>query len=188
MRCPLPEPGQAPTCLVPALQEYDEFFSGVRDGSLPSEVSERVEADLSGGAGIERAYLALSSVGHAYFRLAAQIGVRPDADPVLLARLAHWNELIVGLYGRSNLDPSFRLAIRDMARDLHRHLARQSVAIHASCATDDLLHCGQSADLVRAMASLDHHTGVRSPLAQILQHLVGLEPDALDSAEGGILK
>lgn len=38
------------------------------------------------------------------------------------------------------------------------------------------------------MASLDHHTGVRSPLAQILQHLVGLEPDALDSAEGGILK
>ena len=34
--CPLPEPGEAPSCLVPAQAEYGEFFRGVASGA-PSE-------------------------------------------------------------------------------------------------------------------------------------------------------
>jgi hypothetical protein len=182
--CPLPEPGQTPACLASAQHEYQAFFAGVDAGRMPSEVSARVEADLTGAAGIERAYLALSSVSYGYFRLAEQIGVQPDADPVLLARLARWNDLLVGLYGRSQLDPEFRLAIHDMAADLHRHLARQAVAMPASCVGEHLESCGQSADLLRAMAVVDQHTGVRSPLAQLLQRLVGPGRGTTDALEG----
>lgn len=181
--CPLPEPGQVPACLTPAQQEYQAFFAGVHSGRLASEASAQVEADLAGTAGIERAYLALSSVSYGYLRLAEQIGVRPDADPVLLARLGRWNDLLVGLYGHSQLDPEFRRAIQLMATDLHRHLARQSVVMPASCG-GDLESCGQSAELLRAMAAVDQHTGVRSPLAQLLQRLVGAQPDSNDVQSG----
>jgi hypothetical protein len=169
--CPLPAPGQKPSCLAPAQQEYGAFFAAVQEGRVEPTASDLVEADLAGASGTERAYLALSSVSYGYFRLAEQIGVRPDADPILLARLARWNDLLLGLYGQSNLDPGFRAAIRDMANDLHRH----TVGLQPSCAATEFEHCGQTAELVRAMASMDRSTGVRSPLAQILQRMLGPE-------------
>lgn len=172
--CPLPAPGERPSCLAPAQQAYGSFFAAVQEGRIEPTASDLVEADLAGAAGSERAYLALSSMSYGYFRLAEQIGVRPDADPILRARLARWNDLLLELYGQSNLDPAFREAIRDMANDLHRN----TVGLRPSCASTAFAQCGEAEDLVRAMAAMDGRTGVRSPLAQILQRMLGPGTDA----------
>lgn len=179
--CRLPEPGQTPLCLTPARAAYGEFFAAIGRGRVSAAAAALVEADLAGGSGTERAYLALSSLSYGYYRLAEQLGTRPDADPVLLERLGHWNHLLVRLYGSEARDAGFRAAVREAAVDLHA----RAPSMAERCPHDYPGACDHTQDLVRALAAIDGAAGVRSPLGRLLERMFVSDPVETRTSPGG---
>lgn len=180
--CPLPEPGQTPACLTPARATYGDFFAAIGRGDVPAGEAAAVEADLTGGSGTERAYLALSSLSYGYYRLAERLRAQPDGDPVLQARLDHWNQLLVAIYGSQASDPRFRAAMRQAAHDLHRRAAADVTA----CPNRYPGGCEHSEQLVRALSAIDDTAGVRSPLGHLVRRLFGGGSDeaAIEAGDG----
>lgn len=175
--CPLPKKGEKPVCLAPAQAKYEAFFAGLDGGKLSGAAAAAVESDLTGDSPLQDTYLALSSLTYGYWRLAEQVGAAPDADPALLARLQHWNDLLLDLYGESRSDPRFQAAVREAAVDLHR----RTPALAKHCPHSYPGGCDHTEELVRALAAIDGTASVRSPLSQLLERLVGdgLEEDAI---------
>jgi hypothetical protein len=169
--CPLPEKGQKPVCLSPAEAQYQDFFDAIERGEIEDHHAAAVEADLQRGASGDQAYLALSSVSYGYYRLAGLVGLQADADPGLLRRLAHWNDLLLDVYGESAADARFQQAVRAAAVDLHRRtptagdLCARSEHGEAECAGADVL--------VRALAQIDSSASIRAPLTSLMNRLVG---------------
>jgi hypothetical protein len=169
--CPLPEKGQKPVCLSPAEARYEEFFQALERGEVDDRHTAAVEADLQAGTDPERAYLALSSVSYGYYRLADRVGSHPEADPALLARLSHWNRLLLEVYGETGGDSDFRQAVREAAVDLHRRtpaageLCARSHSVEGECPGAD--------GLVRALAQIDSNAGIRAPLSKLMNRVVG---------------
>lgn len=172
--CPLPEKGQKPVCLSPAEAQYEEFFHAIEQGEIDDQQAATVEADLLRGAGGEQAYLALSSVSYGYYRLAGRVGQQPEADPALLARLSHWNKLLVDVYGESAAAPDFQRALREAAGDLHRRTPAAGDLCARSHSTEG--ECPGADGLVRALAQLDSNTGIRVPLSRLMNRVMG-QPD-----------
>jgi hypothetical protein len=159
-------------CLTPARAEYGAFFAAIGQGRVSDDAASLVEADLAGASGAERAYLALSSLSYGYYRLAEQLATRPDADPVLLERLGHWNDLLVRLYGSEAGDVRFRAAVREAAADLHA----RAPSVAGRCPHHYPGTCEHTQDLVRALAAIDRAAGVRSPLGQVLERMFDSDP------------
>jgi len=169
--CPLPEKGKKPVCLSPAEARYQGFFQAIERGDLDDRHAAAVEADLLAGANPERAYLALSSVTYGYYRLADLVGSRPEADPALLARLSHWNRLLLQVYGEKGPRSDFQLAVREAAVDLQARtpaageLCARSHSVEGECPGAD--------GLVRALAQIDSSAGIRAPLSKLMNRVVG---------------
>jgi len=159
--CPLPTAGEVPACLTPAQARYGEFFDALEQGGLDADQTARVEADLTSRT--DAAFLALSSLAYAYYQLARQLSERPDADPALTARLAHWNSLLLNLYGTTEADPELRQAVREAASNLQE----RSPAPPTGPSSAD--------SLALALARMDAEAGLRGPLGHLL-HRIWAEP------------
>ena len=173
--CPLPEKGEVPVCLTPAQAEYGAFFAGLESGEIDEAQTAALEADLASGDETERAYLALSSISYGYYRLAQRLSEEPEGDPVLLARLEHWNQLLRTVYAGVPADGRFQQAVQQAAVDLHR----RSPAVGETCGAGAEQGCEGAEGLVRALAAIDSRAGLRSPLTRLVNRLFG------DGAEAG---
>jgi len=174
--CPLPKPGQAPAaCLGTAQSTYADFFSAVESGTL-DELDQgsaaRGEADLYDA---DRAYLALSSLAYGYYRVAESAARAPGADDAFAARLAHWNELLGKAYQDSApaQQGGLRGALQQAVADLRAHAP--AVALHDCVGSGS---CTSTGALVEAFGAIDRAAGLRSPLAQLVQRLLGTSADA----------
>ena len=96
----------APASLFVALDEV---------GVLATAAS-RVETDLAGST--DDAYMALSSLAYAYWRMALTAAESEQVDPDVAAKLEEWNDLLSYVYQKRSDDPRFRSALREAAQDL----------------------------------------------------------------------
>jgi hypothetical protein len=168
--CPLPEPGQVPTCLTPARATYAEFFKAVEgDAGAPAlhAVEDDVESVVAGGADEETAYLALSSLSYGYYRLAQRAAESPDSDPEITRRLARWNELLGRAYRVSEDDEHYRAAVRQAALDL-----RERAPIELPC-TGSEGSCQSTEDVLRQIDAAGDRVGIRGALAGLLRRMFG---------------
>jgi hypothetical protein len=121
--CGLPEPGELPTCLQPAQARYADLFVALDQGGDLSRATDDVETDLTQTG--ENAYLALSSLAYAYWRLASTAAAAETVDPEVAATLEEWNELLSEVYHKNPEDLRFRNAVRHAALDLETRTASQ---------------------------------------------------------------
>jgi hypothetical protein len=168
--CPFPEKGQRPQCLTGAEERYSNFYRGLDAGSVDSADAARLEADLV-GRDAAHTFEALSSLAYGYYVLARRAAESPTADPVLVARLERWNEVLAKAYHDTPPDTAFRSAVLEAAQDLHRRAApvelscRDAAGREAPCtSTDALLH---------GMDEVRDHTGLRGQLGRLMERLFG---------------
>lgn len=121
--CGLPEPGEVPSCLQPAQARYADLFVALDEGGDLAKAADPVEADLAQRG--EEAYLALSSLAYAYWRLASAAAAAERVDPEVAATLEEWNDLLSRVYHKNEDDVSFRRAVRSAALDLEERTASQ---------------------------------------------------------------
>ncbi len=175
--CPFPKPGEKPACLLPAKQEYGEFFAALdANGDIGETAAARLEADVAAGADSENAYLALSSLAYGYYRLAQQAAATPIDDPELVARLERWNALLSRAYASSGQDAEFQDSVREAALDL-KHRAPPVVL---SCLDESggRVPCDSTDAVLRDIDRLRDQVGVRGALSRLLGRFFG------DGAEG----
>jgi len=110
---------------VPAQARYRDLFVALDKGGNLEHAASQMETDLANGSG-EDAYLALSSLAYAYWRLALSAAETETVDPAVAARLEEWNALLSHVYSRREGDVAFRTAVRDAARDLEERTASAS--------------------------------------------------------------
>jgi hypothetical protein len=175
--CPLPEPGETPTCQVPARERYGDFFDAVEDGRIDPAQMAQIEAALTGsGDGDEgAAYLALSSLTYGYYRLAHAAGREPGTNRRLQARLVRWNELLARVYGDESTPPALKQAVRDAAEDL----ARRVPGVGVTCTAGNAEDCENATGLVGVLTAIDDRTSVRNPLTRLIERLLGPPADPL---------
>jgi hypothetical protein len=173
--CPFPEPGQKPACLAPVQEKYPEFLSAADSGQLDDAGSARVEADLANAATTQDAYLALSSLAYAYYRLAQFEAADPGADPGLVARLEDWNQTLSTVYHDASADPAVRSAVLEAATDLHA----RAPAVDGECEAGQTgSDCNTTGELMLALRSADDFSerqGMRGALSRLLSRMLGRE-------------
>jgi hypothetical protein len=170
--CPFPKPGEKPACLLPAQQEYGEFFTALDgEGDVGETAAARLEADLAAGASAETAYLALSSLAYGYYRLSQQAATTPGLDPEIVARLERWNALLAQAYAASPQDAPFQDSVRQAALDLQR----RSPPVDLSCLDEAgvRVRCDSTDAVVRDIDRLRDQVGVRGALARLLERFFG---------------
>jgi hypothetical protein len=172
--CPLPEEGQAPVCLQPAQRAYTEFFAGLAQNKLSNEDAQRVEADVAQGARSARSYEALSTLAYGYYRLARASASQGHADPELLARLEHWNELLSKAYTSSEADASYQAAVREAAIDVGRRTP--PMGLRCTDPQGKPARCDSTEAVVRAMGEVRDSTGVRGQIGRLLDRIFGTRP------------
>jgi len=171
--CALPKRGEAPKCLGPAMQEYGEFFDALGEEEVDAAGLERVERDLSAGAGSENAYLALSSLAYGYWRLSQRAAAEPEADPVIAAQLEQWNAVLAMAYEASPDDPNFRSAVREAALDL----SRRAPPVRLRCVDEagETSECDSTSAVVRGVDAVAGEAGIGGGLQRLLQRVFGAE-------------
>jgi hypothetical protein len=167
--CPLPPPGQTPRCLDPAKDAYGDFFSALESGLPPD--STRVESDLAAGPVSANAYLALSSLAYAYWRLSEQAA--EQADPALALRLERWNALLREAYATSGADARYRAAIREAALDLRRRAP--PVRLRCVAADGRTTECDSTEAVLRGIDATTGEVGLRGALERLLERMFGDE-------------
>lgn len=170
--CPFPKPGEKPACLLPAQQEYGEFFTALDgEGDVGETAAARLEADLAAGASAETAYLALSSLAYGYYRISQQAAAAPGEDPELVARLERWNSLLASAYAASPQDTRFQDSVREAALDL-KHRAPP---VDLSCLDESgsRVRCDSTEAVLRDIDRLRDQVGVRGALSRLLGRFFG---------------
>ena len=167
--CPIPEPGETPSCQVPAREQYGEFFAAVESGRADPAQTTQIEAALSRTGDETGAYLALSSIAYGYYRLAHEASQQPHANPRLTARLMRWNELLTRVYGAESTPPALKAAVRTAAEDLGARVP----PIGVTCTAGREADCEAVRGLVGALAAIDERTSMRSPLSRLGERLLG---------------
>jgi hypothetical protein len=170
--CPFPKPGEKPACLLPAKQEYGDFFAALdAEGDVGEAAAARLEADVAAGAGSENAYLALSSLAYGYYRLSQQAAATPSDDPVLVARLERWNALLSNAYAASPEDARFQASVREAALDLKR----RAPPVSLSCLDESgaRVRCDSTDAVLRDIDRMRDQVGVRGALSRLLGRFFG---------------
>jgi hypothetical protein len=169
--CPFPQPGQAPTCMEPAQQEYPDFFSAVDAGEISDADAEQLESEVAAGAAGKAPYLAISSLSYGYYRLAQRAAESPGEDPVVAARLQRWNELLSAAYDTGADDPNYRKAVRDAAHDLQQ----RAPAVVLACADErgHTTECNSTEAVIRGINRTQETVGIRGALERLLGRFVG---------------
>jgi hypothetical protein len=176
--CPIPESGQAAECLDVARTNYGDFLSEVEGGAVPGETGTQLEADLLSS---DHAYLALSSLAYGYYKLAQQAASAPEPSPTLIARLDHWNQLLLDLYEDSGDNPQLQRAVREAAADLEHRVSSIDRSGSSPCpgrttsrGTTSNDECSSASLLVRGLKAADEEGdthGIRGALARLLGRL-----------------
>lgn len=169
--CPFPEPGQAPTCMAPAQQEYPDFFTALDDGELSDADASALENEVAAGAAGKSPYLAISSLSYGYYRLAQRAAESPGEDPAVAARLQRWNELLSAAYDTSADDPNYRQAVRDAANDLKQ----RAPAVLLACADErgQTTECTSTESVIRGINRTQEAVGIRGALERLLDRMLG---------------
>jgi hypothetical protein len=165
--CPFPKPGEKPACLLPAKQEYGEFFAALdQKGDVGEAAAARLEADLAAGAVSQNAYLALSSLAYGYYRLSQQAAAAPNEDPELVARLERWNTLLARAYAASPQDARFQDSVREAALDLKR----RAPPVDLACLDEagSRVRCDSTEAVLRDIDRMRDQVGVRGALSRLL--------------------
>jgi hypothetical protein len=168
--CPLPPPGETPSCLDPAKETYADFFTALEAGLPADSAVGRVEADLAAGAVSANAYLALSSLAYGYWRLSERAAVA-QADPALALRLERWNALLREAYATSPQDPRYRAAIREAALDLRRRAP--PVRLRCVAADGSSTECDSTEAVLRGIDTAAGEVGLRGALERLLERMFG---------------
>ncbi len=169
--CPFPAAGERPQCLDGAEQRYSAFYKGVESGEMDPADAKRIEADLAAGGEVERTYEALSSLAYGYYVLARRAAQSSKADPVLVARLERWNELLSKAYRESQPEGDLRKAVRAAAQDLHDRAA--PVQVTCNDAEGRPTPCTTTEALLHGMDDARDHTGVRGQLGRLMERVFG---------------
>lgn len=170
--CPFPKPGEKPACLLPARQEYGEFFEALDGkGDINETAAARLEADVAAGAAAESAYLALSSLAYGYYRISQQAAAAPGEDPELVARLERWNSLLASAYAASTQDAKFQDSVREATLDLQHRAPR----VQLSCLDESgsRVRCDSTEAVLRDIDRLRDQVGVRGALSRLLGRFFG---------------
>lgn len=169
--CPFPEPGQAPSCMEPAQQEYPDFFSAIDEGEISDADASLLESEVAAGAAGKAPYLAISSLSYGYYRLAQRAAQSSGEDPAVVARLQRWNELLSAAYDTSADDPNYREAIREAANDL----AQRAPAIALACADErgHTTECNSTEAVIRGINRTQETVGIRGALERLLERMLG---------------
>ncbi|MBW2667478.1 MAG: hypothetical protein JRE13_14400 [Deltaproteobacteria bacterium] len=169
--CPFPEPGQAAACMAPAQQEYADFFSAVDAGEISDDDAAHLESEIASGATGKAPYLAISSLSYGYYRLAQRAAESPGEDPVVVARLQRWNELLSAAYDIGADDPNYRKAVRDAAHDLQQ----RAPAVVLACADErgHITECNSTEAVIRGINRTQEAVGIRGALERLLDRITG---------------
>ena len=169
--CPLPEPGQKPSCLEPARDQYKDFFAALDDESASDAALGRVEREVAAGAASENSYLALSSLAYGYYRLSLRAAAEELADPQVVARLERWNALLGAAYDASPEDERYRQAVHQAARDLQR----RAPPVRLRCVDErgDTTECDSTEAVIRGVNAAAGEVGIRGGLERLLERIVG---------------
>jgi len=168
--CPLPEAGERPRCLDPAVERYGEFFTALDEGSLDDADAARLEEELARAEGSPASYLALSSLSYGYFRLARKAAKDPAADPAVVTRLARWNELLGRAYEASR-DPAYREAVEAAAEDLHARA--RGVSMECVGAQGHATRCDATEMALRRLRMGREAAGLRGALSRLVDRVFG---------------
>ena len=171
--CPFPKEGEAPTCLAPARDEYEQFFSALDTGNPEDADLARVEADVSAGPESERAYLALSSLAYGYYRLSQRAAATPGGDPAVVARLERWNALLATAFDAADDDDRYRAAVHEAALDLRD----RAPAVRIGCvdAAGGSVPCDSTEAVMRGIDAAAGEVGLRGGLERLLERIVGAD-------------
>ena len=169
--CPLPEPGEKAECLTPAKNTYGGFFDAVAAGRVEDDEMAQVETDLAAGASAENAYLALSSLAYGYYRMAQRAAADPEQDPIVIARLERWNQLLASAYEASPDDGRYRAAVQQAALDVHR----RSPPVGLACLDEngDPARCDSTEAVLRTLGRRRDETGIRGALGRLIGRVFG---------------
>jgi hypothetical protein len=168
--CPLPAAGERPSCLEPAQAEYGGLFEALEQGELEERDLARVEADVVAGESSGNAYLALSTLSYAYYRLAQRAASRPGADPALVERLERWNGLLAHAYADSADEP-YREAVREAALDIRR--SAPAVRLRCVDARGEPAECDSTEAVIRGIDAAGDRVGIRGALERLVERLRG---------------
>jgi hypothetical protein len=179
--CPFPEAGQKPVCFDQVEAEYSDFLTAVDSGQVDDPKVAELEQTLQQDGSTEDRSLALSSLAYGYFMLAQRAAAAEHPDPVLVARLQRWNEILGVVYEDDGAEPEFRNAVREAAVDLHA----RAPAVATECQPGaDGQDCQTTGVLLQTLRQIDDpggETGVRGALSKLLGRM--LEDDEAGSAE-----
>lgn len=169
--CRLPEPGEKPACLEPAKQTYGaDVFAALDAGNVTDAQLEQLEDDVAAGSNSDNAYLALSSLTYAYWRMAQQAATAPGEDPAIVARLDRWNRLLGGAFETSS-DPEFRDAMVVAAEDLRDRAPAVSLrCVDSKGATSQ---CDSTDALLRGYEAASAEIGIRGALRRLFERITG---------------
>lgn len=170
--CPLPQAGEKPKCLEPAVAAYGEFFEAVEaQGPVSDEPLARVEADVAAGGDESSSYLALSSLAYGYYRLSQRAAEAGGVDADVARRLERWNALLAQAYETHAADDAYRRSLREAAVDLHARAPGVEVACED--AAGQPARCGSTEALLRALHGQRDSVGVRGALGRLLERWFG---------------
>ncbi len=169
--CPLPQKGETPKCLEPAMREYGEFFTAVGEGKVDAESLARVEEALNAPDGSPKSYLALSSLAYGYWRLSERASGQEETHEEITDQLAQWNAVLGRAYDASAEDETFRMALREAALDLQAH----APPVRVSCLDDRgrATECSSTDVVVRGLDTAASDVGLRGGLRRLIQRWVG---------------
>ncbi len=169
--CPIPQPGETPSCLEPARKEYGDFFSAVDEGKVDAESLERVERAVAAADGSASSYRALSSLAYGYWRLSERASGEEETHADITERLEQWNAVLGRAYDASAGDETFRAALREAALDLQQRAAPVRVA----CLDEQgrATECTSTDVVVRGLDTAASDVGLRGGLRRLIERWVG---------------
>ncbi len=169
--CPLPEQGEEPRCLEPAMDHYKQFFAALDDENVDGAKLGRVERDVAAGGASENAYLALSSLAYGYYQLSLRAAAQESANPQVVERLERWNALLGAAYDASPEDERYRQAVHQAARDLQR----RAPPVRLRCVDEqgDSVACDSTEAVIRGINASAGEVGIRGGLERLLERILG---------------
>lgn len=167
--CPLPEKGEVPQCLLPAQDNYEDFFTAL-DGDAEPEALLDVETAVARGAEAEEAYLALTSLTYGYYRLAQRAAAHDETDPAIVARLSRWNDLLSAAYSKSADDDRYRAAVERAVAELQ---VKAPVTLPCRDAQGEEAACNSTEAVLRGFNAASEKAGIRGALERLMRRLFG---------------
>ncbi len=169
--CPIPEPGEPPSCLEPVRERYGDLLGEIERGEVDEDEAARLEAALSDEDG---RYEALSLLAYAYYALSRRAATAPHQDPAVARRLERFNALLRAAYQRHPPGDPFRASVEQAVQDIARRAP--PVVVRCRDARGRERPCTSTEALLHGLRDFQERTGIRGALARLLARMLGREP------------